>query len=59
MLAEKPANPAGTKFVYSNVGYTIVGAMAERKTGAAWENLVRREVSSHSSHRRRLWSARQ
>ena len=37
VLAEKPANPPGTKFVYLNVGYTIVGAMAEQKTGATWE----------------------
>lgn len=44
VIAEKPAWPPGAKFAYSNVGYTIAGAMAERATGAAWEELVKREV---------------
>ena len=44
MLAEKPANPPGEKYAYSNVGYTIAGAMAEKATGATWEDLVKREV---------------
>jgi CubicO group peptidase (beta-lactamase class C family) len=44
VLAEKPAYPPGKKFAYSNVGYTIAGAMAEQATGATWEDLVKREV---------------
>jgi CubicO group peptidase (beta-lactamase class C family) len=44
LLAAKPANPPGERYVYSNVGYTIVGAMAEKATGATWEDLVKREV---------------
>jgi CubicO group peptidase (beta-lactamase class C family) len=44
VLAEKPENPPGKKYAYSNVGYTIAGAMAETKTGATWEDLVKREV---------------
>lgn len=44
VIAQKPAYPPGKKFVYSNVGYTIAAAMAEAATGAAWEDLVRREV---------------
>ena len=44
VLAEKPENPPGEKFAYSNVGYTIAGAMAEKATGATWEDLVKREV---------------
>lgn len=44
VLAIKPANPPGEKFVYSNVGYTIAGAMAEKATGVTWEDLVKREV---------------
>jgi CubicO group peptidase (beta-lactamase class C family) len=44
MLANKPDNPPGTKYVYSNVDYTIAGAMAEAKTGVTWEKLVEREV---------------
>jgi len=44
VIAEKPAYPPGTKFAYSNVGCTIAGAMAEKVTGATWEDLVKREV---------------
>ena len=44
MIAEKPAYPPGEKYAYSNVGYTIAGAMAEKVTGATWEDLVKREV---------------
>lgn len=44
LLATQPAHPPGEKFVYSNVGYTIAGAMAEQATGERWEELVKREV---------------
>jgi CubicO group peptidase (beta-lactamase class C family) len=44
LMAEKPAHPPGEKFAYSNVGYTIVAAMAESATGVSWEDLVKREV---------------
>jgi CubicO group peptidase (beta-lactamase class C family) len=44
VLALRPVYPPGKKHVYSNVGYTIAGAMAEEATGATWENLVKREV---------------
>ena len=44
VLAFKPPLPPGEKFAYSNVGYTIAGAMAEEATGVTWEALVRREV---------------
>jgi CubicO group peptidase (beta-lactamase class C family) len=44
VMAEKPAQPPGEKFAYSNVGYTIAGAMAESATGVSWDNLVKREV---------------
>jgi CubicO group peptidase (beta-lactamase class C family) len=44
VLAKKPDSPPGKKFAYSNVGYTIAAAMAEKKTGATWEDLVKREV---------------
>jgi CubicO group peptidase (beta-lactamase class C family) len=44
VMAEKPVYPPGKKFAYSNVGYTIAGAMAEKATGTAWEDLVKREV---------------
>ncbi len=38
------ANKPGEKFLYSNWGYTIASAMAERATGKAFENLMREEV---------------
>ena len=44
VIGKKPAYPPGEKFAYSNVGYTIAGAMAEKATGATWEDLVKREV---------------
>ncbi len=44
VLAQKPDHPPGEKYAYSNVGYTIAAAMAEAKTGAPWEDLVKRGV---------------
>ncbi|MDA8562991.1 beta-lactamase family protein [Mariniblastus sp.] len=44
VIKEKPEHPPGTEYSYSNVGFTIAGAMAEQVTGETWENLVEREV---------------
>ena len=33
VIAQKPAHPRGEKYAYSNVGFTIAGAMAETATG--------------------------
>jgi beta-lactamase family protein len=44
VIADKPAYPPGKRYVYSNVGCTIAGAMAEKVTGGTWEDLVKREV---------------
>jgi len=44
VIATKPVQPPGKKYAYSNVGYTIAGAMAETATGVSWEDLVKREV---------------
>jgi CubicO group peptidase (beta-lactamase class C family) len=44
VLADKPASPPGIEHEYSNVGYTIAAAMAEKVTGATWEDLVKQEV---------------
>jgi len=43
-LREAPASPPGTKFLYANRGYVIAGAMAERVTNEAWEDLIRRRL---------------
>lgn len=44
LLALEPALPPGSKFQYSNQGFTIAGVMLERAGGASWEDLMRREV---------------
>ena len=43
-LALPPAAVPGEATLYSNAGYTVVGAMAERVCGASWEELVARYV---------------
>src|SRR5262249_39679562 len=40
VLSEPPEAPPGTKFIYSNQGYTILGAMLEKRTGKSWETLI-------------------
>ncbi|HWI15965.1 MAG TPA: serine hydrolase domain-containing protein, partial [Burkholderiales bacterium] len=37
-------SPPGTRFQYSNMGYTIAGAMLERVSGKTWEELVTERV---------------
>jgi CubicO group peptidase (beta-lactamase class C family) len=44
IVEKKPGSKAGESFKYSNVGFTIAAAMAEKKTGTPWEALVRQEV---------------
>ncbi len=44
VLSHPPASAPGAKFVYSNQGYAIVGAMLERLTGRAWEELLREKL---------------
>jgi CubicO group peptidase (beta-lactamase class C family) len=38
------AAPRGSKFIYSNEGYAIAGAMLERVTGRPWEELMRERI---------------
>jgi CubicO group peptidase (beta-lactamase class C family) len=44
VLSQPPAVKPGTTFQYSNAGYAIVGAMAEKVTGQAWEELMRKQL---------------
>jgi CubicO group peptidase (beta-lactamase class C family) len=41
LLQTPPDPPAGTKFIYSNQGYSIAGVMLEQATGKPWEELMR------------------
>lgn len=41
LLLRRTEEPPGTKFVYSNQGYSIAGAMLERVTRQPWEDLMR------------------
>ncbi|HSY44289.1 MAG TPA: serine hydrolase domain-containing protein [Candidatus Acidoferrum sp.] len=40
VLSQPPEAPPGTKYIYSNQGYAIVGAMLEKITGTPWETLI-------------------
>jgi CubicO group peptidase (beta-lactamase class C family) len=40
-LAHPPVAAPGTRMVYTNFGYVIAGAFAERVTGQSWEVLMR------------------
>jgi CubicO group peptidase (beta-lactamase class C family) len=41
VLEHPPVSPPGTKFLYSNAGFAIAGAMAERAARTPWEDLIR------------------
>jgi CubicO group peptidase (beta-lactamase class C family) len=43
-LARAPSLPPGTRFVYSNYDYIIIGHIVERAAGKSWERLVEEEV---------------
>jgi CubicO group peptidase (beta-lactamase class C family) len=40
VLVQPPEAAPGTKMIYSNQGYAIVGAMLEKLTGTPWETLI-------------------
>jgi CubicO group peptidase (beta-lactamase class C family) len=42
-LAEPPTQDRGT-FLYSNLGYIVLGATLHRRTGSTWEDLMRTEL---------------
>jgi CubicO group peptidase (beta-lactamase class C family) len=43
-LSRPPSFPPGTKFIYSNEGYILAGAVLEHLTGRAWEDLMRERL---------------
>jgi CubicO group peptidase (beta-lactamase class C family) len=40
VLSEPPEAVPGSKYIYSNQGYAIAGAMLEKATGTPWEELI-------------------
>ncbi|HEX4122561.1 MAG TPA: serine hydrolase domain-containing protein [Verrucomicrobiae bacterium] len=40
VLAQPPKAVPGKKYIYSNQGYAVVGAMLEKLTGTSWETLI-------------------
>ena len=44
MLSSAPAAAPGAKFVYSNSGFILVGAMLEQISGRDWEDLMRERL---------------
>jgi CubicO group peptidase (beta-lactamase class C family) len=40
VLAKAPESKPGSRYAYSNVGYAVAAAMAERVTGSSWEELM-------------------
>ena len=40
VLQEPPSAAPGTKMIYSNQGYSIIGAMLEKISGKSWEDLI-------------------
>jgi CubicO group peptidase (beta-lactamase class C family) len=44
VLSKPPVHKPGTEFLYANAGFAIAGAMAEKVTRVAWEDLMRRRL---------------
>ena len=44
MLKQVPAYQPGSKMLYSNVNYVVIGAMLERLSGKSWEDLMREKL---------------
>ena len=44
VTANEPEAAPGTKFIYSNGGFAMAGAMLERKAGKGWEELLTERV---------------
>jgi CubicO group peptidase (beta-lactamase class C family) len=44
VVTQPLASEPGTSFAYSNLGYTVLGAVIERKAGKTWEELITERV---------------
>jgi CubicO group peptidase (beta-lactamase class C family) len=45
LLTSKPKYRPGSTYLYSNAGYVVVGALAERATGQSWEDLLEKHLA--------------
>ena len=43
-LSEKAESLPGSQFLYSNLGYVIIGAIIEKRTGLVWEEALAKRV---------------
>jgi CubicO group peptidase (beta-lactamase class C family) len=44
VTSKPPEATPGTKYIYSNAGFSIAGHMAEKVTGKSWEDLTREKI---------------
>ena len=44
VLKKAPEHPPGAKYVYSNIGFVVLGAILEHKTEMPWEQLMEKEL---------------
>lgn len=44
LAEQKLKHKPGSKYHYSNLGYVLAGAMAEKVAGASWEDLIQKKV---------------
>lgn len=43
-FSQPPVSTPGTQFIYTNIGYIIIGHLMEQVTGKSWENLLRERL---------------
>ena len=46
LLASTPASAPGERYLYSNAGYILMGAVLEARAGRAWEDILQAEILS-------------
>jgi CubicO group peptidase (beta-lactamase class C family) len=46
LLATTPASVPGERYLYSNAGYILMGALLEARVGRTWEDIVQAEILS-------------
>jgi CubicO group peptidase (beta-lactamase class C family) len=46
ILASTPASAPGERYLYSNAGYILMGAVLEARAGRAWEEILQAEILS-------------